>query len=164
MEVLNLATDWAKAEATTAGVFIIFGILFIIASISFWKLGKTKIARAYIFPTLIAGVLLILLGGALFDMYYSSIEGLTSKYNSAPSAFLAKEITRTNASIVQYKYDLYGVFPIVILIASLLIIFIKRPLWRAIFITLIAFSTILLLVDSHAIALLEAYNANLKQY
>lgn len=164
MEILSLATDWAKAEANTAVFFIVFGILFILASIGFWRLGKTKMARVYIFPTLIAGILLILLGGALYDMYSSLIEGLTNKYNSDPGAFLEKEIIRTNASIVQYKYDLYGVFPIVIPIASLLMIFIKRPIWRAIFITIIAFSTILLLVDSHAIALLEAYNANLKEY
>ena len=119
-------------------------------------------ARAYIFPTLIGGALLVLLGGALFDLYYSSIEGLTIKYNSDPGAFLEKEITRTNGSIAQYKRDLYGVFPIVALIASLLIIFIKRPIWRAIFITLIALSTILLLVDSQAIATLEAYNEKLE--
>lgn len=162
MEILKSATNWAQAEAITSAFFVAFGVLFIIAGIGFWKLGKTKMARAYIFPSLIAGILLLLLGGALFDMYYSSIDGLTNKYNADPGAFVESEIARTNGAIIQYKSDLYNVFPIVIVIASILIIFIKRNIWRAIFITLIAISAIILLVDSHAISLLEAYNANLK--
>lgn len=160
MEILKLATNWAQAEAITSAFFIVFAVLFIIASIGFWRLGKTKMARAYIFPSLIAGLLLLLLGGALFDMYYSSIDGLTNKYNGDPDAFVESEIARTNRSIIQYNNDLYGVFPIVIVVASILIIFIKRNIWRAVFITLIALSVVILLVDSHAIALLETYNAN----
>lgn len=164
MEILNLATDWATAEATASAFFIVFGVLFIIASIGFWRLGKTKMARAYRFPMLIAGLLLILLGGALFDMYYSAIDGLTNKYNNDPNTFVEKEIARTTSAIEQYKMDLYGVFPIILMVASLLTIIIKRNIWRAIFITLIAISTIILLVDSHAISLLEGYHADLKQH
>lgn len=163
MDALNLATEWAKAEATTAAFFIGFGLLFIASSIGFWRLGKTKIARAYIFPTLIAGILLLLLGGALFDMYHSLVDGLSQKYHEDPTAFVASEIIRTNKAIKQYSMDLYGVFPYVIMLAALLMLVVKRKIWRAIFITIIALSTVLLLVDSNAISLLEQYNSSLKQ-
>lgn len=163
MDVLKLATDWATAEATTASFFIVFGLLFIASSIGLWKWGKTKLARAYIFPTLIAGILLTVLGSALFEMYYSLIEGLTQKYLADTFAFVENEILRTNGAIISYKSDLFNVFPFVIAGTSILLMVIKREILRAIFITIIAMSAIILLVDSNAISLLEHYNTSLQQ-
>ena len=65
MEIVKLATDWAKAEVFSTRFFILFAILFLIASIGFWQLGKTDIARAYITPTLV--------GRAIADDYRTGI-------------------------------------------------------------------------------------------
>lgn len=51
MDILKLATDWAKAEVFSTSFFIVFAVVFLIASLGFWQLGKTDLARAYIFPT-----------------------------------------------------------------------------------------------------------------
>ena len=66
MELLKLATEWAKAEVFSTRFFIFFAILFLIASIGFWQLGKTDLAKAYIYPTLVAGLLLMTIGLGLF--------------------------------------------------------------------------------------------------
>ena len=66
MEILKTATDWAKAEVFSSTFFIIFGIAFVLASIGFWQLGKTDMAKAYIIPTLVAGSLLLTIGLGLF--------------------------------------------------------------------------------------------------
>ena len=48
MELLKLAVEWAKSEVFSTRFFIVFAILFLIASVGFWQLGKTDIAKAYI--------------------------------------------------------------------------------------------------------------------
>ena len=45
MEILKLAIEWAKAEVFSSRFFIAFGVLFISASIGFWQLGKTELAK-----------------------------------------------------------------------------------------------------------------------
>ena len=65
MELLKLATEWAKAEVFSTRFFILFAIVFLIASVTFWQLGKTDLAKAYIIPTLVAGILLLIIGSGL---------------------------------------------------------------------------------------------------
>lgn len=62
MDILKMATDWAKGEIFSSAFFIIAGVLFVAASIGFWQLGKTDMAKAYIIPTLVAGALLMIIG------------------------------------------------------------------------------------------------------
>ena len=68
MELLKLATEWAKAEVFSTRFFILFGLLFIAASFGFLKLGKTDLAKAYIIPMLIAGILLLIIGVHLLPL------------------------------------------------------------------------------------------------
>lgn len=65
MDILKSAIDWAKAELFQHH-FHLFGVVFMVASLSFWQLGKTEIAKAYIIPTLVAGALLLIIGLGLF--------------------------------------------------------------------------------------------------
>lgn len=164
MDILQHATDWAQAEAKTSIVFIVFGGAFIVASLVFWRIGRTKMAKAYIFPSLIAGILLVLLGGALYDMYSSAIDGLKEAYSADPAGFVQQEVVRTKGNISTYKNDLFGVFPFIMIGASLLIFFVNRPIWRAIAITVITMLTAIMIVDSHAIAFLEDYHQYLNHF
>lgn len=52
MELLKFATEWAKSEVFSSRFFILFALLFLSASIGFWQLGKSEIAKAYVIPTL----------------------------------------------------------------------------------------------------------------
>jgi len=45
MDLLNLSTEWAKNEVFSTRFFILFAILFFIASMGFWQLGKTDLAK-----------------------------------------------------------------------------------------------------------------------
>ena len=40
MELLKLATEWVKDEVFSSKIFILFGILFIMATVGFWQLAN----------------------------------------------------------------------------------------------------------------------------
>lgn len=161
MEILKTATEWAKAEVFSSTFFILFGIMFVLASIGFWQLGKTVIAKAYIIPTLVAGALLLTIGFGLVFSNKSRISSFAADYNQDASAFVKSEIVRAEKTVNEYKTIVFKIIPLIIVVAALLIIFIDKPIWRAISITTIAMMVILLIVDSNANARLEAYKDKL---
>lgn len=161
MDILKTATDWAKAEVFSSTFFILFGLMFVSASIGFWQLGKTDMAKAYIFPTLVAGVLLLTIGIGLFFTNKSRINDFSTAYHSDAPAFVESEIIRADKTLNEYKTIVFKVIPLIIVIAALLIIFINTPIWRAISITTIAMMTIILLVDGAAHARIEFYKKQL---
>ena len=87
MELLKLAIEWAKSEVFSTRFFIVFAILFLIASVGFWQLGKTDIAKAYIIPTLVAGVLLMTIGLGLFFTNKSRVIQFEKAYHANATAF-----------------------------------------------------------------------------
>ncbi|MAL59207.1 MAG: hypothetical protein CMC14_04090 [Flavobacteriaceae bacterium] len=161
MELLKLATEWAKAEVFSTRFFILFAILFLIASVGFWQLGKTDLAKAYIIPTLVAGVVLLTIGLGLFYTNKSRITQFEKAYNADAPAFFQSEIERSESTLKEYTV-VFKVIPILIIVASLLILFINTPTWRAISITTIAMLTVILLVDGTAHSRIEAYHKELK--
>lgn len=161
MDILKTSIEWAKTEAFSSIFFIVFGVLFVLATIGFWQLGKTDVAKAFIVPTLVAGVLLLVIG---FGLYFSNQSMLTSfptAYNSDASAFVQSEITRTENIMKEYQTVVFKIIPLIIVVAALLIIFVDKSIWRAISITTIAMMVVLLLVDINANARLEAYHQEL---
>lgn len=162
MDILKLATEWAKAEVFSTRFFIFFAILFLIASIGFWQLGKTDIARAYIIPTLVAGALLMTIGLGLFFTNKSRITEFEAACNRDASAFVESEIARAESALKEYKTIVFKAIPIIIIVAALLIIFINTPIWRAICITTIAMMIVILLVDGTAHARIETYHKQLE--
>ncbi|SHI61244.1 hypothetical protein SAMN04488096_10329 [Mesonia phycicola] len=162
MDILKTATDWAKSELFSTPFFILFGIVFAVASLGFWQLGKTDIARAYIIPTLVAGVLLVTIGLGLFFTNKSRITRFETAYNKDASVFVESEITRAEATLKEYNTIVFKAIPIIIIVAALSIIFINTPTWRAISITTIAMMIVILLIDGTAHARIEAYYKELK--
>ncbi len=162
MEILKLATEWAKAEVFSTRFFILFAILFLVASIGFWQLGKTDIARAYIIPTLVAGVLLLTIGLGLFYTNKSRITQFEIAFKSDATAFVKSEIARAESTLQEYKTVVFRAIPIIIIVAALLIIFVNTPTWRAISITTIAMMIVILLIDGTAHARIEAYSQQLE--
>ena len=82
MELLNLSTEWAESEVFSTRFFILFAILFFISSLGFWQLGKTDLAKAYIIPTSVAAILLLIIGLGLFYTNKSRIKQFNEEYNS----------------------------------------------------------------------------------
>ena len=62
-------------------VYRLFGIFFLIATIGFWQLGKTTYAKSFIYPTLVAGILLIIIGAGLLWTNKMRIVQFEEAYN-----------------------------------------------------------------------------------
>ncbi len=162
MEILKIATEWAKAEVFSSRFFILFASIFLLAAIGFWQLGKTEMARAFIVPTLVAGILLMSVGIGIFVANKARVTSFATAYNSNASAFVKSEIIRTEKSLGEYRTIVFKIIPIIIALAALLMIFVDKPIWRAISITTIAMMVVILFVDSNAKARIEVYKAQLE--
>ena len=161
MELLKLATEWAKSEIFSTRFFILFAIIFLIASIGFWQLGKTDLAKAYIIPTLIAGILILIIGSGLYYTNIQRVKQFEKDFNTDTSAFYQSEIERSESTLKEYTV-VFKVIPILIIVATLLILFVNTPTWRAISITTIAMLIVILLVDGTAHSRIESYHKELK--
>lgn len=161
MEVLKLATEWAKDEVFSTRFFIYFAIGFLIASAGFWQLGKTDLAKAYIIPTLVAGILLLIIGSGLNYTNILRVKQFKKDFNSNAPAFYQSEIARSESTLKEYTV-VFKVIPILIILAALVLQFFNTPVWRAISITFIAMLTIILLVDGTAHARLDSYHKEIK--
>ncbi len=161
MDILKTAIDWAKAEVFSSQFFIFFGILFVIGTIGFWQLGKTELAKAFIFPTLVPGILLLAIGLGLFFTNKAKTADFPTVYNSDPSSFVKSEIAKTEKIMGEYQTIVFKVIPGIIAAAALLLIFVDVPIWRAISITTIALMVVILFIDSNAYERVKAYNQQL---
>ena len=162
MELLHLSTEWAENEVFSTRFFILFAILFFIASLGFWQLGKTDLAKAYIIPTFVAAILLLVVGLGLFFTNKSRIKQFSEEYNANSISFYESEIERTESTLKEYKV-VFKVIPILIIVAALLILFFNSATIRAVSITTIAMLIIVLLIDGTAHSRIESYNKSLKE-
>lgn len=161
MDILKIATDWAKAELVSTSFFIITGITFIMASFGFWQFGKSDLARAYIIPILVAGTFLITVGFGLFFTNKARITQFETAYNGDATAFVNTELDRTEATLKEYKTIVFTAIPLIIVVCGLIIFFTNTPIWRASSISTIAMLSVILLIDGLAHARIEEYNKQL---
>lgn len=163
MDILKSATDWAKAELVSTPFFIIFGVVFVAASIGFWQLGKTDMARAYIIPTFVAGAMLMIIGFGLCFTNKARVSQFEEAYHADATAFVQSELERSDATLKEYKNIVFTAIPIIIAICALVILFVNSPAWRASMITTIAMLVVILLIDGTAHARIEAYNKQFQE-
>lgn len=163
MELVKLTTEWAKAEVFSTRFFILFALLFLIASIGFWQLGKTDLAKAYIIPTLVAGLLLMIIGVGLVYTNTNRVTEFETAYNQDATAFIASEFDRIEATLKEYNTVVFKAIPILMILASLVLVFVDKPLWRAISITTIAMLIVILFIDGTAHARIQVYKAQLEE-
>ena len=161
MDILTAAIDWAKAELFSTPFFMLFGVMFMATSLGFWQLGKTEMAKAYIIPTLVAGVLLMIIGLGLFFTNKSRITQFDTAYNADASAFVASELARAESTLKEYQNIVFTAVPIIIAVCALVILFVNTPIWRASMITAIAMLVVILLIDGTAHARIDAYHKQL---
>ncbi len=160
MDILKPATDWAKAEMLSNSVFILFGVLFLAAAFAFWQGGRSDMARAYVMPMLVAGVLLTILGAGLLFGTWRTLSGFAPAIAQDPAGFVGLEVARIDKTIAQYGTAVFTVIPLLIAAAALIIV-LGSSAWRPSLITGIAFLSILMLVDSNASGRLEVYRQQL---
>ena len=117
MDIFKASTDWAKAEVFSTTFFILIGVLFVLATVGFWQLGKTEMAKAFVIPTLVAGALLLTIGLGLFFTNKSRLASFPTAYNTDTSAFVQSEITRAEKTIAEYQ-NVFKVIPLIIVVAA----------------------------------------------
>jgi hypothetical protein len=156
MELLKLAIDWAKTEIFSSTFFVVFGILFLLASLGFWQFDKTDLAKAYIIPSLVAAVLLLIIGSGLIYSNLSRVNSFPKDYKQDAVSFAESEIDRTEKTLKGYK-NVFIIIPLIIAICALLMIFFDSAVWRASLITTIAMMSVILLIDGNAGSRIEAY-------
>jgi len=163
MDIIKFATEWAKAEVFSARFFIFFALLLLAGSAGFWQLGKTEIARSFIVPALVTGILLLAVGVGIFYANKSRITSFQEAYEKDAAAFVQSEIQRTDKSLGEYRTIVFKVIPMIIVVAALLIVFFQNPTVRAASILTIGMMVVILLVDSNANARLQEYRAELEK-
>ena len=163
MDIIKFATDWAKAEVFSARFFIFFALLLLVGSAGFWQLGKTEIARSFIVPALVTGILLLAVGVGIFYANRSRITSFQEAYEKDAAAFVQSEMQRTDKSLGEYRTIVFKVIPMIIVVAALLIVFFQNPTVRAASILTIGMMVVILLVDSNANARLQEYRAELEK-
>lgn len=162
MDILKASTDWAKAELMSHGFFALFGVMFMVASLGFWQRGETDMARAFVIPTLVAGILLLILSGGLFYGTWKSFAGFAPAFTEDSAGFGVSEIERVDKTMAQHATAVFKVMPLMVAGAALLIVVLHGPSWRAAMITAIVFLGLVIAVDSNANARLGTYKAALQ--
>ena len=162
MDILKTSQDWAKAELLSNGLFALFGMVFVGAGLLFCFRAETDLARGFVLPMLVAGVLLLILGGGLLFGTWKTMAGFAPAVAEDMAGFITAEVARADRTMAQYDTAAFKVIPIMIAAAALMIIFVHGPGWRAALVTAIIFLGIIMLIDSGANARLGAYKSALE--
>jgi hypothetical protein len=161
MDILKASTNWVKSELFSTPFFILFGVLFVLASIGFWQWGKTEVAKAYVIPTLVGGVVLIIIGLGLYFTNKGRLANFPAMYESDSVALVRSEITRSEGTLKEYQTIVFTIIPLIIIVCSVGIMLFDTPVWRASFITIIAILVVILLIDGTAYARMNTYHQQL---
>ncbi len=161
MDILKIAIDWAKAEVVSTVFFIAAGIVFALISFGLWQLGKTDLARAYIYPILVAGVFLMTVGVGLFFTNKARITQFEQDYSSNSIEFVTSELDRVDGTLKEYNTIVFTAIPILIILCGVVIYLVDKPIWRASMISVILMLGIILLIDGLAHARINVYKTHL---
>src|SRR5258705_2845899 len=99
MDILKLSIDWAKAEIFSAKISLLLSLLFFLAVIGFWQLGKTAMAKAFVFPMLVAGVLVVAVAAGFNFFKKPRVSPIGTACHIDKKAFIPAETERTAKSL-----------------------------------------------------------------
>ena len=162
MDILKLSTDWAKSEVFSSKVVFLFSIIELSAAVGFWWLGRTPMAKAFVWPLSIAGMFITLIGAGLFLANNPRIDRFEKEYRLDPEAFVQSESQRTEKSQGELAL-VFKILPAVIVLAAILILLVPASIWRAIAITVIVNAAFLMIVDSNTEARNNSYHHEIHQ-
>jgi hypothetical protein len=155
MDILKLSTDWAKSEVFSSKVVWLFSLIELSAALGFWYLGRTPMAKSFIWPLSIAGLFLAFVGAGLFFANNPRIDRFEQEYHLNPNAFVQSEIQRTEKSKDEMSL-VFRIIPIIIILSAIVILVVPGAISRAIAVTVILNAAFLMTVDSNT----EARNNN----
>lgn len=162
MEIVKAATIWTKAEIVSSMWFMFFGVVNILVAIGFWKFGNVEILKALILPLLIVGGLLLGAGISFYLSNSSRLSNIEKDYHNDISAWINSEFEKTESTIRTYENVALKIFPGIILVALLIIVFVAHIKVRAICIAIMVFLLTLVLLDSRALKRIKTYHKQLE--
>jgi len=148
MDILKQSMEWARAEVFSAKIVWLFSIIEMLAALGFWHLGRTPMAKAFVWPLLVGGVFIALVGTGLFLANDPRPDQFEKEYRLDPDSFVQSEIQRTGKS--QRELSLvFTILPLVIFLAATVILVTPASIWRAISVIVIVNAGFLMVVDSN---------------
>lgn len=162
MQIVQAANQWAKAEMKSAICFMSFGVIYLIAAVCCFQLGDTPLTNALIVPMLVAGGLLVGAGISFYVSNKAKLNNFESAYKTNPSELITSELERTAQTMKTYENVALKVFPLVAVVSGLIAVFVSTPTVRAICIAVVAFLSVLILLDSQALKRIKVYHQHLE--
>lgn len=107
MDLIKHTIQWCKGEIFEGKMILLFGLLLLIITFSFWKFGYTINEKALIIPMLVLSLLHI---GTGITMIYSNTHkqnDYTTSYNKEPEKFRQSELVRAQGFIKYYPLTRY---------------------------------------------------------
>ncbi|MEC3908114.1 hypothetical protein VOI54_13875 [Tamlana sp. 2201CG12-4] len=146
MNVLEHTTTWYKGEIFEATIIGVFGTLFILIALAFWRLGKTPNTQAMVIPLLIVGLLLGFTGAYMAYSNSNKIKVLSETTIENNQEFVQAEKQRVEDFQALYTYTKIGV-AICFAMAILIFFITEHRHWQAIAIALILIGASGLTID-----------------
>ena len=94
MELIQHATAWCKGEIFEGKLILAWGVLLLIMTFLFWKMGTTPYAKAMVLPLAAVAGLSCITGVFAVRSNTQRIEQFTVAHNADPVAFHAAEQAR----------------------------------------------------------------------
>ncbi len=161
MDLLKISLEWAKDEIFSARFFILFGFFFVCASFGFWQLGKQELAKAFIYPLLVCGSLLMIIGIGLTYSNTVRLNSFGKAYDADAQAFTATEIERVDKTMAEFELIVFKVIPFIIIFCALIFVVFDQSLSRGICLSIIGMMVVIMLVDTHSYMRLKEYKKHL---
>ena len=159
MDILKIATDWAKIELISNAVFVLASIIFLSVSFALQTYARESHFSTYSLPFLIAAILLLILGAGLFFSTWQ--HSINLEFQQDKALFIQAELTRAEKTISQYKLAVYMIFPALGLISFCILLVFQNDQVRASAVTSVIVLLILIIVDTAAKERLVKYTKDL---
>jgi ABC-2 type transport system permease protein len=161
MDILKIATDWAKIELISNSVFVLASVIFLSVSL-FLQIGaRESHFSTYSLPFVIAAILLLILGAGLLFSTWQHSTNLEFQFQQDMTLFIQAELTRAEKTISQYKLAVNVIFPALGLISFCILLVFQNDQVRASAITSVIVLLILITVDTAAKERLVKYTKDL---
>src|SRR5258708_8354854 len=95
MEIIKLSTDWAKAEVFSAKMVGLLSLVVFLVALGFWQLGKTPMAKSFVWRLFVAGLLLLAVSAGLYFANEPPIAQFETAYKKIPAYFIHINLTQT---------------------------------------------------------------------
>lgn len=147
MEIVEYAIKWCKAEVFSGKVFLIYGIMILIAAICLRVMGNTPIFKSIFIPLIVVSALHMATGVGMIKEYTTRQKSYTIAANSNIEEFKKTEHTNIDKFIKSY-YPAIRIFNIVSIIVALILIYVlATPIGKSIGIGIIITVLSLLVMD-----------------